>query len=308
MGARVDGPAAATNPSVGGSTVIALLVSALLAAGTPQPEAKAATPSPWKQRDGDQWDLFLDGAHVGSYRTSTDTYWPALPGGRFGDATLPPVAVPAKAWPSKEVWDKLHGRKEMLTGVISEKIEGPAYSTNSGALSRQQAFDKLNHAAASMLRDDSGRIWVTVVGSEASRKPVEDYLKNHAGKEKMVVNGYGRDDWQVAPEKFGALPAGEPVVLIQGRAMPNGTAFAYWLQTSGSLADVERGANEALRRADPNWKPDRVPGPNNVLRPMGGDWIVWGVLGVVVVLFLVAFVLIILFVVAVVAMRRKKGK
>ena len=256
------------------------LVLALLLSNAGQDVATTA--SPWRRRDADQADLYLDGKQVGSYRTSTDTYHP-WDGARYGGDADPPVPVPRWAWPTPQQWAKIHGPKRALpTGVVSEKVQtGPAYSNNTGAISREQAFAQLAQAAS--LRDDSSRIWATVIGPDAERKPVEEFFKAHPEKGRIVINGYTRDDWQVAPDKFGALPPGEVVVLIQGRVQPDGTAFAHWLQTDGSLKTLAAGTTQALRKADPKWNPNRVDGPNGA----GDPWAGWGVVASVVVFCLV---------------------
>lgn len=246
----------------------ALAIAVLLAGQNPN-----VRPDGWHRSAAHtfQSELWLGGAYIGAFNRDKDQYYPWDAATKsYGQPCPPPVPIARDHWPSAEQIEKVYGPRRVLTGVVADKVKAsPAYSSNDGAITRDQAFGLL-HAAAK-LPADKGRVWATIVGTPAARKPVADYLTATFGDRVILPgsDGYSRDEWQVAPQSFGELPAGEPVVLIQGSARPDGKAFAHWLQVGGDTAALAAGVTEALRKADPNWRPN-VPGPLNPLGPLGG--------------------------------------
>ena len=230
-----------------------------------------------------QWNLYAGATLVGAFRQDQDLYYP-WQGTAYGEPTEPPLPLPKEALLSPQQWEAVHGPRAkagIVTGVVSDKIrQWPAYSTNTGAITQAAALSRIG---SDPLKGDAGCVWVTPIGSEAARKAVADFVAKHEAKDRIIVKGmYDRDAWEVEPRAFGELPAGDPVVLIQGAAKPDGKAFAYWLQTSGNTAHLATGVAEALRKADPSWKPANVAGPGRPgPSPVAGDDLYWLVVSIV---------------------------
>ena len=255
-------------------TMVATVAVAQPAADVPRWSRDAARPQ--------QWNLYAGPQLVGAFRQDQDRYYP-WHGTGYGEPTTPPLPVPAAAFLSPQQWEAVHGKSKadgIVTGVVSERIrEWPAYSTNTGAISQAAA---LGRVGAGPLKGDAGCVWLTAVGSEAARKAVADYVAQHEARDRIILKAtYDRDAWEVDPQSFGELPAGDPVVLVQGAAKPDGRAFAYWLQTSGNTAHLATGISEALRKADPNWKPANVAGPGRIGPGPAGDDLYWLVVSLV---------------------------
>lgn len=208
-----------------------------------------------------QWNLYRVAGHgagpaaqVGAYRPGDDTFMPFdAQTQTWGGAAVPPIPVPREAWPAQV------GRG-VLTGVVESKVKGgPAYTVDGTPATRQQALAALD-AAAGGPPEDRGRLWVTVIGSAEERRPVEDHLARHPHAGKLLVQGYAANDWPVRP---GFPTGGHPAVVVQGAADADGRAVPLWAQADGDLAVLDEGIAGALRKADPLFKPDQVPGPNN---------------------------------------------
>ena len=266
-------------------TMVSTLAVAQPAADVPKWSRDAIRPQ--------QWNLYAGQQLVGAFRQDQDLYYP-WQGAAYGDPTDPPLPIPKAAFLSPQQWEAVHGAKSkadgIVTGVVSERIrDWPAYSTNTGAITQAAAISRVG---ADPLKGDAGCIWVTPVGSEAARKAVADFVARHEAKDRIIVKGmYGRDAWEVEPQSFGELPAGDPVVLIQGAAKPDGKAFAYWLQTNGNLSHLATGISEGLRKADEKWRPKDVAGPGRPgPSPVAGDDLYWLVVAIVVVMFVIGVV------------------
>ncbi len=139
-------------------------------------------------------------------------------------------------------------------GVDMGKISAsPKYEICGKKVCKQQAI-----AAASGLPDDAALPWITVIGPEAERKAALAALK--ADPEVMRhfrVKAYAPDAWQV--QGVGFVTTGKPTVYVQG---PDGKVLYRQDHFVGGL-DAIRGA---LRKANPDYRPEADPGPNN-----GGD-------------------------------------
>lgn len=133
---------------------------------------------------------------------------------------------------------------------------------------------------AGSLTDDSAKLRLTIIGSEADRKRVLDDLKGPladlAGR--FLVQSYAPDDWAVA--RAGFQTAGKPTIYVQS---PSGKVL-HRQDDYADGADGLRRALEVIRKPDPNYDPSK----DRDLRRPSGDFSTWGVLGLAGVLFLLA--------------------
>lgn len=133
---------------------------------------------------------------------------------------------------------------------------------------------------AGSLTDDSGKLRLTIIGSEADRKRVVDDLKGPladlAGS--FLVQNYAPDDWPVA--RAGFQTGGKPTIYVQA---PSGKVL-HRQDDYADGADGFRRALEAVRKPDPNYDPTK----DRDLRRPSADLSMWAVLGLAGALFLLA--------------------
>lgn len=103
--------------------------------------------------------------------------------------------------------------------------------------------------------DDTARLRLTVIGgTEADRKHITDDLAGAPAlaywHDQLVIQSYPADEWAVA--RYGFATAGQPTIYVQA---PDGTVLHH----QDDYTDGAPGLAEAMRRADPNYRPDRDP-------------------------------------------------
>jgi hypothetical protein len=131
---------------------------------------------------------------------------------------------------------------------------------------------------AGALTDDSGKLRLTIIGSEADRKRVLDELKGPLADlvGAFLVQSYAPNDWPVA--RAGFQTGGKPTIYIQA---PSGKVL-HRQDDYADGADGLRRALEAVRKPDPNYDPAK----DRDLRRPSADLSTWAVLGLAGVLFL----------------------
>lgn len=189
----------------------------------------------------DDYALLFDGHQVGAYNAAKDSYRPYdRHTDKWGTACKPPIDPPIKNF-----------------GVnLSATKPGTHYSVNGKEVSQEEA-DLRIASKVSLLGDPADtRKRVVVIGSDEATKPVLSGFKSNpelnALDKVYVVSAWRPDDWQVARSGF----------VIDG--MPT----IYLMQHDGKVLyrrdDFECGPTglaEALRDADPDYKPESDPGP-----------------------------------------------
>lgn len=211
--------------------------------GSPAPVQvqRAATYSWEKTSNANQLALYLGNVQVGNWWIAEGVY-KRLDGNRWTVAECP-IEPPAR---------KI---EELPTGVEPDKIADNRYSFKGRDCSRKQVLD----AIEGNLVDDSGLMWVTVIGSPAERGPVLADLQSNpalaAYRDKIKVKGYDAGHWAVAEMGF---PHGKPSIHIEGS-----DGASLWRQD-----DYTHGANglaAALewceRKQRPDYDPTKDPGP-----------------------------------------------
>ncbi len=140
-------------------------------------------------------------------------------------------------------------------------------------------------AGGGTLDDDSGRWHLTVIGTETECVPVLRDLASHPAlatwRDRLLVQAYRAADWAVA--NIGLATHGHPSIVVQTAPDAHGRGTVLHRQE-----DYQGGAEalaEALRHADPNYRPEAdpdrrqapvVPTGDSASRPF---WIINGVLG-----------------------------
>lgn len=116
---------------------------------------------------------------------------------------------------------------------------------------------------AGSLHDDSGKLRLTVIGTEADRRRVLDDLKGPLADmaSQCLVQDYSPDHWAVA--RAGFYTTGKPTIYVQA---PDGKV----LHRQDDYMDGAEGlrlAFEQLRKPDPDYRPDKDP---DLRRPVRG--------------------------------------
>ena len=137
-------------------------------------------------------------------------------------------------------------------GIDRSGLSGSAERITLGGreITRSEAAHILQ---AGSLADDSGKLRLTVIGTEADRRRVLDDLKGPLTDitGQCLVQDYPPDHWAVA--RAGFHTAGKPTIYVQA---PDGNV----LHRQDDYADGAEGfrqAFERLRKPDPNYRPDK---------------------------------------------------
>jgi hypothetical protein len=185
-----------------------------------------------------QVSLWLDGVQVGAYHLVEDYFRPLDPRtGKWGPRCGPPVPPPARNF-----------------GLVPGRIQaGEHFYLNGREVSRTDAHRVLAENDP-RIPDDPRRWHLTVIGEPADREPVLRDLKTHPAlrpwQDRLAVQGYDPAHWAVTRQGFHA--GGRPTVYVQAA---DGTVLHRQDDYRGGAEALA----EALRRIDPNYRPDRDP-------------------------------------------------
>ncbi|GAB6185697.1 hypothetical protein [Thermopirellula anaerolimosa] len=147
-------------------------------------------------------------------------------------------------------------------GIDRAGLDGSAERITLGGrqITRAEAAQILQ---AGSLTDDSGKLRLTVIGTESDRRRVLDDLKGSLSDiaNQCLVQDYPPDHWAVAGAGF--YTAGKPTIYVQA---PDGKV----LHRQDDYADGAEGfrqAFERLRKPDPDYRPDK---DRDLRRPADG--------------------------------------
>lgn len=133
--------------------------------------------------------------------------------------------------------------------------------------------------------EKNDKMFLTVIGNKEDRRAVvEDWNRNpeyNGVRDRVNFGEFDRNSWQVA-DNLGYAGNGKPTILVQE---PSGRVYYRAYDYSGGARSVV----QALRRADPNYRPENDPGPNSGLP--GPEFTSYSVIGLCVVV-LLAYLLI----------------
>jgi hypothetical protein len=227
---------------------------------------KVAQSFTWLQTPSapDQVQLLRNGKQIGTWRYDLGMYYPMISPEEWAES---PEALPAGCPPPPEA----AGSRQEAGGSRQQAAVSPETSANFGvdvdklaaAGSEKYTVNGLpatrTEAAAAIegdgrLPDDAGRLRLTVIGDETARKQVLADLAGAAElapfKDKLLVQSYPPAHWAVAGAGFQS--SGKPTIYLQA---PSGKV----LHRQDDYSDGAKGLAEAIRKADPNYAPDKDP-------------------------------------------------
>ena len=203
--------------------------------------------------------LYVDGRLAGGYCSRSGLYleWTGRDWGR--DWQSPPADVPA-SFVTKDGKGVLVKDTDPVTqnyGVNLKELkkqEPETFTLNGRPSDREEVMQAL--VASVKLSDDRAKVRLTVIGPKVDCERALADLPADL-KDKWLVQCYRPGDWAVAQAGF--MTAGTPTIYLQ--QAPNqqtGLSKVLWRQDSYATGDWG-----AVRKADPSYKPDKDPGPNN---------------------------------------------
>ena len=215
--------------------------------------------------DKTQIALMVNGKQVGNYHTDLNEYHPydEITDTFKGGENTPPYPLPANYLPRKPEITNF-GVNRLTPHTRERYIINGIDATGEEAL---QALQEKN------VPNDKSLLRLTIIGPEALRKQVRSDLENHPSlacfSEKYLVQDYAPENWAV---KQGFFTEGKPTIYLQ---LPTGKV----LHRQDDYADGAAGLATALRKADPNYTPEKDPDKRKPLAiPFVSDYIPFVVL------------------------------
>jgi len=203
------------------------------------------------------WYRYKDGQLIAGWIPSTNTFrW--YKDGVWCEPVTPP-------WEEEKKTGKAVTRSDppVFFGVDPDKISrGERYRIGGRDVSKREAIEQLG-APSGQIPNDAANLRLTVIGADEDRRRVLDDLAKSPAlaswKDKLVVQDYAPTDWAVTGAGF--VTAGKPTLYLQ---QPDGKVLLRLDQYDGPEALAE-----ALRKADPNYRPDQDP--NGKPKPQAPD-------------------------------------
>lgn len=137
-----------------------------------------------------------------------------------------------------------------------------------------------------------GKIHVTVIGTEDEQAKVLNDIRTHTSfdslRDHLLIQGYKPGEWAVDPS-LGFQTIGKPAIFVQAAKGPGDKKGGRVLFRTSDYALGPAGLAQAIRKADPNYSPNRDPGPSTASCPLGfnrSHWIVIVAVGAFLVLVL----------------------
>ena len=212
----------------------------------------------WIEADAEQVALYRGSMQVGTYVLSEGVFYRLAPGvqgaGRWSVAECPIAAPPQAQGRAKVQRQPVVTTEEDkgLFGVIQAGISDNKYSLKGREITRKQCLEAIEGGE---LTDDSGLMWLTVVGDEALRAKVKGDLAGPtlaAFRGKIKAKYYDPSHWAVKDVGF------RPGIHIEA-----GDGASLWRQE-----DYQHGAAGLFaalewcdRKTRPDYDPNKDPGP-----------------------------------------------
>jgi hypothetical protein len=238
------------------------------------PDGKCPNQPPgveWRSRaeEPDRAYLFVAGRQLGGYDRSANEWRDFDPDTGAWSQPRPLVS-------------KRHATAVQDFGVMREQLAAneERHWLNGGAVSGREA-----RAAIGGLDDDSGKLRLTIIGSETERRAVLNDLETDPElsplRDQLLVQSYPPDHWTVAGAGF--VRSGKPTIYLQ---LPDGVVRHRQDEYRGPAKLAE-----AIRRANPHYRPENDPDLNRPIvlprfhfpRMPGWGWAVAGILLLVVI-------------------------
>jgi hypothetical protein len=126
-------------------------------------------------------------------------------------------------------------------------------------------------AEATAPSEDVTKLHLTIIGQDADRAAVLNDIKSHPAfeglRDRLLVQDYKPGEWAIDPS-LGFRQDGKPTIVIQEPKGPHDPKGGRVLWRSKDYRMGPEGLAEAIRKADPDYRPDKDPGPAN--GPMAG--------------------------------------
>jgi hypothetical protein len=214
--------------------------------GCPVPIIPAPAPKAeyrWIQSPTDPRRIYLyQGAvQLGGYDLDQHYYRP-IQGDAWGEVGEPPIPPPC-------------------FGVASDRLaEKPRYTLNGRAVEPNRAYEAMSKG----LTDDSGKLRLTIIGSEEQRRQVRRDLDADptfaAERERFAVRDYPPDHWSLRP---GFILAGDPTIYCQA---PDGRVLHRQDDYHGGIGPLLAALRQTRKDYDPKKDPD-LRAPNLKIDP-----------------------------------------
>jgi hypothetical protein len=124
--------------------------------------------------------------------------------------------------------------------------------------------DEAKQFVAEAADKPSDKLHVTIIGNADERARVTNDIKTDPAfeglRDGLWVQDYDVKDWPVNPS-LGFLP-GKPAIIVQAPKGPNDPKGGRVIYRTLDYSIGAKGLAEALRKANPDYKPDRDPGPH----------------------------------------------
>ncbi|HEV3143032.1 MAG TPA: hypothetical protein VGZ47_04015 [Gemmataceae bacterium] len=231
---------------------VPFLAAVLAAAQCPGGSCPAPVRIEWRFREDETQRayLFLDGRQAGGYDVERDEWRgfdPERNAWSEAQALFPRrlVGAAADAVPN--------------FGIMQAKLNGTIahHSINGRSVSEADALAALQ----GKLTDDSQKLRLTIIGPENQRHAVLADLESSPSlaplKDKVLVQSYDPKHWAVVNTGF--RTTGQPTIYLQ-------SADGKVLHRQDEYRGPEKLA-EAIRKADPNYQPDKDPDLNKTNPP-----------------------------------------
>ncbi|MBX9677510.1 MAG: hypothetical protein K2X38_02020 [Gemmataceae bacterium] len=187
----------------------------------------------WVQSPEDPQRIYLyqGAAQLGGYDLDRHYYRPLL-GEGWGEACEPPISPPC-------------------FGVSADRLaEKPRYSLNGRTVDPNRAYE----AVSKGLTDDSGKLRVTIIGSDEKRRQVRSDLEAEptfaAERERFAVRDYPPDHWSLRP---GFVVTADPTIYCQS---PDGKVLHRQDDYIGGAATLLAALRQTRNDYDPKKDPD----------------------------------------------------
>lgn len=195
----------------------------------------------WEKQEGGWYHLYHGQNIKGAYHPE-EGFRTWLGFGKWGEPTTSPVNEPVPFVGKKKDW--------MTHGVDETQLNkgDPAYKLNGQPISKEDAYKAVQKGT---LSDDSKKCRLVVIGPGR-----EQVIKDCASGElsgllrDCIVHDYAPDHWHVA--RAGFVTSGKPTIYFQAA---DGTVLHRQDDYEGGAAALA----EAIRKADPNYKPTADP-------------------------------------------------
>ena len=196
-------------------------------------------------KDDDRYYLWKGGKQIGGWDMKGEYYRALKEDGQWGEKGVLPRGVPllpmevrvsVEQW--KEDW-RTHGVIPHKNDCIGNDCD---YSINGQKVTKDDALAQLK------LEDDSGKMWLVLIGPESSRKRVEDDLDSNPSL--TSLKGRVRI-WSVDKDHFSLMDRDTKEPMFENKGDPSIHLMAPDGQLYGSMKNHDP---EALRKIDPEWK------------------------------------------------------